>query len=128
MVICTDQNPVGGEVVPDILSQGKGRESGPWPRRVAAIVVLVLAGVVIVLHLPSSRDGTARPARAAATVTAAASSAAAPVAGLAAVPDGISGSSLSWPGGLRLATARQRPAGVSPGAGPGGPNRGLPPH
>ena len=130
MVICTDQNPVGGEVVPDILSQGKGRESGPWPRRVAAIIVLVLAGVVIVLHLPSSRDGTARPARAAATVTAAASSAAVPAlptAGLAAVPDGISGSSLSWPGGLRLPAAGQRPAWFSPGTGQVAPIGGLPP-
>ena len=28
--------------MPDILSQGGGRESGPWPRRVAAVAVLVL--------------------------------------------------------------------------------------
>jgi hypothetical protein len=126
MVICTDQNAVGGEAVPDILSQGKGRESGPWPRRVAAIVVLVLAGVVIVLHLPRSHDGTARSARPTASVTAAASDAAVPAAGLPAVPDGISGSSLSWPGGLRLPAAGQQPAWFSPGTGQVVPIGGLP--
>jgi hypothetical protein len=117
MVEWTDQNAVGGEAVPDVLSQGGGREPGPWPRRVAAIVVLVLAGVVIVLHLPRSRDGTARPTPTA-TVTAptAASDAAVP-AGLAAVPDGITGSALSWPDGLRLPAAGQQPAWFSPGTG-----------
>ena len=28
--------------VPDILSQGGDRESGPWPRRIAVAAVLVL--------------------------------------------------------------------------------------
>jgi hypothetical protein len=127
MVVCTDQNAVGGEAVPDVLSQGGGREPGPWPRRVAAIVVLVLAGVVIVQHLPHSRNGTARSARPTASVTAAASDAAVPAAGLAAVPDGISGSSLSWPGGLRLPAAGQQPAWFSPGTGQVAPISGLPP-
>jgi hypothetical protein len=127
MVVCTDQNAVGGEAVPDVLSQGGGREHGPWPRRVVAVVVLVLAGVVIVQHLPHSRDGTARPARAAASVTAsAASSAAVPAAGLAAVPDGITGPALSWPGDLRLPAAGQRPAWFSPGTGQVVPIGGLP--
>ena len=127
MVKCTDQNPVGGEAVPDILSQGRGREPGPWPRRVVAIVVLVLAGVVIVLHLPRSHDGPARTAPAA-TVTAptAASGAAVPAAGLVAVPDGIAGSALSWPGGLRLPAAGQQPAWFSPGTGQVAPIGGLP--
>jgi hypothetical protein len=71
MVVCTDKNAVGCEAVPDVLSQGGGREPGPWPRRVVAVVVLVLAGVVLVQHLPRSRVRTPRPARAAATVTAA---------------------------------------------------------
>src|SRR5580693_5254882 len=102
MVKCTDQNAVGGEAVPDVLSQGGGREPGPWPRR-------VVAGVVIVQHLPRSRDEAARPAPAA-TVTspAAASAAPVPAAGLAAVPDGITGAALSWPGDLRLPAAGQR--------------------
>jgi hypothetical protein len=119
MVVGTDQNAGGGEAVPDILSQGGGREPGPWPRRVAAAAVLVLAGVLIVQHLPRSRPGTARPARAAATVTApaAAPGVAEPAAGLAAVPDGITGQALSWPGGLRLPAAGQRPAWFWPGTG-----------
>jgi hypothetical protein len=128
MVVCTDQNAVGGEAVPDVLSQGGGRESGPWPRRLAAVVVLVLAGVVIVQHLPRSRGGTAQPARAAPTVTApaAASAAAVPAAGLAAVPDGITGPALTWPGGLRLPVAGQRPAWFWPGTGQVTPIGGLP--
>ena len=107
--------------MPDILSQGGGREPGPvqWPRRVAAAAVLVLAAVVIIQHLPRSRHGVARSARAAAIVTApaAASGAAVPAAGLAAVPDGITGPALSWPGGLRLPAAGQRPAWFWPGTG-----------
>ena len=104
--------------MPDVLSQGGGREPGPWPRRVVAIVVIVLAGVVIVQHLPRSRDEAARPAPAA-TVTspAAASAAPVPAAGLAAVPDGITGAALSWPGDLRLPAAGQRPAWFWPGTG-----------
>jgi hypothetical protein len=114
--------------VPDVLSQGGSREPSPWPRRVAAVIVLVLAGVLIVQHLPRSRDATARPARAAATATpsAAASGAALP-AGLAAVPDGITGPALSWPGGLRLPAAGQQPAWFWPGTGQVVPIGGLPP-
>jgi hypothetical protein len=128
MVVGTDQNAGGGEAVPDVLSQG-GREPGPWPRRVAAAAVLVLATVVIVQHLPRSRPGAARQARAAATVTApvAASGAAEPAAGLAAVPDGITGPALSWPGGLRLLAAGQPPAWFWPGTGQVVPIGGLPP-
>jgi hypothetical protein len=129
MVECTDQNAVGGEAVPDVLSQGGDRERGPWPRRIAAAAVLVLAAVVIVQHLPRSRPGTARPARVAATATApvAASGAAEPTAGLAAEPDGITGRALSWPGGLRLPAAGQRPAWFWPGTGQVVPISGLSP-
>jgi hypothetical protein len=49
------------------------------------------------------------------------------VAGLAAVPDGISGSSLSWPGGLRLPAAGRQPAWFSPGTGRVAPIADLPP-
>jgi hypothetical protein len=120
---------MGGEAVPDILSQGGGRERGPWPRRVAAAAVLVLAALVVVQHLPRSRHATARPARAAATVTApaAASGAAESTAQLSAVPDGITGQALSWPGGLRLLAAGQRPAWFWPGSGQLVPIGGLPP-
>jgi hypothetical protein len=110
--------------VPDTLSLGGGREPGPWLRRVVAAAVLVLAAVVIVQHLPRSRPSPPRSARAAATVTApvAASSAA-----LAAVPDGITGPALSWPGGLRLPATGPRPAWFWPGTGQLVPIGGLPP-
>jgi len=115
--------------VPDTLSQGGGREPGPWPRRLAAAAALVLAAVVIVQHLPRSRHPPAQPTRAAATVPApaAASGAAEPAAGLAAVPDGITGPALSWPGGLQLPAAGQRPAWFWPGTGQVVPIDGLPP-
>src|SRR5580658_825605 len=129
MVVCTDQNAVGGEAVPDVLSQGGGRELGPWPRRVAVAAVLVLVAVLIVLHLPRSPHATAR---AAATVTAPApasgapSGAGEPTTGLASVPEGITGQALSWPGGLRLPSAGQRPAWFWPGTGQVVPIGGLP--
>jgi hypothetical protein len=128
MVICTDQNAVGGEAVPDVLSQGGGRERGPWPRRLAAAAVLVLAAVVIVEHLPRSPHSATRPARAEATVAAptAGPGGVEPTAGLAAVPDGIIGPALSWPGDLRLPAAGQRPAWFWPGTGQVAPIGGLP--
>ena len=115
--------------MPDTLSQGRDREPGPWPRRAAAAAVLVLAAVVIIQHLPRSRHPPPTPGRAAATVTApvAASGAAEPVAGLAAVPDGITGPALSWPGGLRLPATGQRPAWFWPGTGQMAPIGDVPP-
>jgi hypothetical protein len=115
--------------VPDTLSRGGGRESGPWPRRVAAAAVLVLAAVVIVQYLPRLRHSPAEPARAAATVTppVAVSGAAEPAAGLAAVPDGITGPALSWPAGLRLPATGQRLAWFWPGTGQVARIGGLPP-
>jgi hypothetical protein len=112
--------------MPDTVSQGDGGKPGPWPRRAAAAAVLVLAAVVTVQHLPRSRHSPARPAQAAATVTApvAASGTAEPAA---AVPDGITGPVLSWPGGLRLPATGQRPAWLWPGAGQLVPIGGLPP-
>lgn len=46
---------------------------------------------------------------------------------LAAVPDGITGPALPWPGGLRLLTAGQRPTWFWPGTGQMVPIGGLPP-
>ncbi len=116
---------LAGEAVPDTLSQGGDRQPGPWPRRVAAAAVLVLATVVIVLHLPPSRHSPAAPARAAATPTAPV--AASGEAALAGVPNGITGPTLSWPGGLRLPAAGQRPTWFWPGTGQVVPIGGLPP-
>jgi hypothetical protein len=124
MVVCTGQKAVGGEAVPDTLSQGGDRQPGPWPRRLVAAAVLVLAAVVIIRHLPPSRHSSARQGRAAVTVTApvAASGASA----LAAIPDGIKGPVSSWPGGLRLPVTGQRPAWFWPGTGQKVPIGGLP--
>src|SRR5580692_3363205 len=106
--------------VPDILSQGGGRELGPWPRRVAvAAAVLVLAVLAIVHYAPRSHP--AHPA-AAATATPSPPSLAdsGAVSGDSAVadePDGITGQVLSWPDGLRLPAAGQRPAWFWPATG-----------
>jgi hypothetical protein len=86
---------------------------------VAAAAVLVLVAVVIVRHLPLSRHSV-RPVRAA-------SGAAAPVAGLAAVPDGITGQVSAWPGGLRLPATGQRPVWFWPATAQVVPIGGLPP-
>jgi hypothetical protein len=106
--------------VPDILSQGGGRESGPWPRRVAAVAVLVLVAVLIVHYLPRSRHGTAQPAREAVTAApppSAVSRAVSGDSGVAAEPDGITGQILSWPGGLRLPANGERPVWFWPATG-----------
>ncbi len=115
--------------MPDILSQGGGRESGPWPRRVAAAAVLVLVAVTVVYYLPRSRHTTARPVRAAITATPppAVSGAVSGDAGIAAEPNGITGQVLSWPGGLRLPATGQRPAWFWPGTGQVVPIGGLAP-
>ena len=110
--------------MPDILSQGGGRESGPWPRRVAAAAMLVLVAVTIVHYLPRSRHGTARPVRAA--VTATPPLAVSGDAGIAEEPDGITGQLLSWPGGLRLPASGQRPVWYWPATGQVVPIGGLP--
>ncbi len=115
--------------VPDILSQGGQREPGPWPRRVAVAAVLVLVAVVIVLHLPRSRHETARPAQAAGTATPpplAVSGAVSGASGVAAEPDGITGQTLSWPGGLRVPASGERPVWLGPATGGVAPMGGLP--
>jgi hypothetical protein len=114
--------------VPDILSQGGQREHGPWPRRVAVAVVLVVVAVVIVQHLPRSRHGTARPAQAAVTATPvplAVSGAVSGASGVAAEPDGITGQTSSWPGGLRLPATGDRPVWFWPATGAVAPIGGL---
>jgi len=111
--------------VPDILSQGGGRQYGPWPRRAAAAVVLVLVAVTIVHYLPRSRHGTARPAVTATPLPL--PLAVSGDAGVAAEPDGITGQTLSWPDGLRLPAAGERPAWFWPATGQVLPIGGLPP-
>jgi hypothetical protein len=115
--------------VPDTLSQGGDREPSPWPRRVAAAVVLVVAAVLIVLHLPRASHSapTSAQSRPAVTPTAPTgpSGTGAPV--VATGPNGIIGPVLPWPGGLRLPATGPRPAWFLPGTGQTTPIRGLPP-
>ena len=113
--------------MPDILSQGGDRESGPWPRRIAVAVALALVAAAIVYYLPRSRHGTAQPAQPTATA------APGPVQqgfsgdqGVAAEPDGITGQTSPWPGGLRLPAAGQRPMWFYPATGQTAPIGGLP--
>ena len=116
--------------MPDILSQGGGREYGPWPRRLAVAAVLVLVAVAIVHYLPRSRHTTARPVRAAVTATPLPTSVSGAVsgdAGVAAEPDGITGQTLSWPAGLGLPAAGERPVWFWPATGQVVPIGGLPP-
>jgi hypothetical protein len=115
--------------VPDILSQGGDRESGPWPRRIGAVVVLVLVAVAIVHYLPRSH-GTPRPAPVAATAS--------PLPlpqgvqgvsgdqGVVAEPDGITGRTLAWPGDLRLPTSGAQPMWFWPATGQTALIGGLP--
>ena len=111
--------------VPDILSQGGGRETGPWPRRMAAAAVLVLVAVTIVHYLPRSRHGTVRPVRAAATGARPPAAVSGDV-GVAAEPDGITGQVLAWPGDLRLLASGEQPAWFWPATGRVTPIGGLP--
>ena len=111
--------------MPDILSQGGSRESGPWPRRVAAAAVLALVAVTIMHYLPRSRHGTARPVRAAVTATPLPLAVSGDV-GVAAEPNGITGQTLSWPGGLRLPATGERPVWFWPTTGQVAPIGGLP--
>ena len=116
--------------MPDILSQGGGRESGPWPRRMAAAAVLVLVAVTIVHYLPRSRHGTARPVPAAVSATPLPPEVSGAVSGDAGVveePNGITGRILSWPGDLRLPATGPQPAWFWPATGQVVPIGGLPP-
>jgi hypothetical protein len=106
----------------DILGQGGDGPSGPWPRRLAVIGVLLLVAAVIVLHLPR-HHGTQPPARASARP---ARSAATAPGGAAPAPDGVIGQTLPWDGSLRLPVTGAQPAWFWPGTGRSQPIGGLP--
>ena len=137
--------------MPDTLSQGGDREPSPWPRRVAAAVVLVVAAVLVVVHLPRSSHPGSAQSRPTATPTgpsgtgpsgagasgagpsgagpsgAGPSGAGPPGVTVATGPEGITGPVLPWPGGLRLPATGPQPAWFSPGTGKTVPIGGLPP-
>jgi hypothetical protein len=106
--------------MPDILGQGGERQRGPWPRRLAAIAALLLVAGLILLHLPRHAPAR-RPAIPHRPDTAA------PAAGAAAVPDGVTGQNLSWGSSARLPVAGSRPAWFWPATGRTEPIGGLPP-
>lgn len=47
-------------IMDDVLSQGADREPGRWPRRVAAIVAVVVLATGVARNLPHGSDATAR--------------------------------------------------------------------
>ncbi|HEY1626652.1 MAG TPA: hypothetical protein VGG16_22935 [Streptosporangiaceae bacterium] len=115
--------------MPDILSQGGGRELGPWPRRVAVVTALVLVAVAIVYYLPHSRHGAtpqSKPTVTASPLPPAVSGAVSGDGVVADEPDGITGQVSPWPSGLRLLAAGHRPAWFWPATGQTEPIEGLP--
>jgi hypothetical protein len=113
----------------DILSQGGDRGPSQWPRRLAAIAVLVvLATVVVVQHLPRHRTATAQPSRtavAAGPVPLVAPGL--PAAGSPAEPDGLTGQTVPWDRSLRLPVTGEQPAWFWPATGRTVQIGGLPP-
>jgi len=57
----------GGAVMRDILGQGRDREPGPWPRRLAVIAALLLVAVLGAVYLPGQLRGPGRPQQSPAT-------------------------------------------------------------
>jgi hypothetical protein len=106
--------------VDDIISQrgNRGRGRRPWQWLVAILVVLVLATVVIVEHLPRHQPARAQPRPAPITL--------APVPGPVAGAEGVSGLVMPRDASLRLPSAGQQPAWLWPATGRTQPIGGLP--
>lgn len=114
--------------MPDILGQGGDREPRRWPRRVAAVAVLLLAAVLIVVHLPrpGHRPGGSRPRPAASTASPAPPAPGEVVPGLADEPSGLVGQTLPWDDSLRLPITGEQPLWFWPATGRTKPIGGLP--
>jgi hypothetical protein len=107
----------------DIVSRGSDREPGPWarrgPRLLAAATAVLVAGVLIVTHLPRHHGTPARPGSAPALNQE-------QISGASAVAGGIPGPTLPWAASARLLVASQQPEWFYPGTGRATPVRGLP--
>jgi hypothetical protein len=113
--------------MPDILGQGGDTEPRRWPRRAAVIAVLLLvATVVIVQHLPRSRPARSHPRPPAALVPAPQPISGPEAVGLAGRGSGISGPTLPLDAGLRLPVTGAQPVWFWPATGRSEPIRGLP--
>lgn len=111
----------------DILNQGGDREPSQWPRRLAAMVLLVaLLAVVIVRHLPHSRSVQARRAGTAITANPVPLASVGSAAQGPGEPDGVIGPAMPWVGSLRLPVTGARPAWFWPATGRMEPIGGLP--
>ena len=44
----------------DLFIVGRDRDSGPWPRRLALVAVLIVLAVVVITHLPDKRETPSR--------------------------------------------------------------------
>jgi hypothetical protein len=108
----------------DILSQGGDRDPSPWPRRLAVIGALILAGVAGVVYASVPRHPHPPAVDAPATVTASPGGVTAP--DQPAEPDGIGGPTVAWADRLLLPVAGPRPAWFSPATGRSEPIAGLP--
>jgi hypothetical protein len=117
----------------DILSQGKDREPGRRPRRLALVIALIAAAVagVVYLRFPHHQAPVAAPA-----VSPSASASPAPATTPVTLPppeealpgdiSGILGRTLPWASGLRLLATGTRPTWFSPASGHSEPVGGLP--
>jgi hypothetical protein len=118
----THSGALGGAAIDDIISHGRDRQRGPWPRRVtAAAVVAAVLAVLIVERLPREAPPRSHHHKAAANHAFA-------VHGTIQLtrPDGITGPTDRWAAGLRLLVGGERPAWLWPATGRMTPIGGLP--
>jgi hypothetical protein len=113
--------------MPDILGQGGDRESRRWPRRLAAVAVLLLVTAVIATHLPRHPPGASRPhpAGTASLAPSAAPGSDALAPGLADQASGLIGQTLPWDASLRLPVTGEQPLWLWPATGRVQPIGGL---
>jgi hypothetical protein len=120
----------GGAAMRDILDQGGDRESGPWPRRLAAIGALAVAAVLIGLYLPGHLSPSGRPvpgARPAQSGAGPGEAVGGQAPGAGQQITGITGTTLRWGRNVGLPVSGERPAWLFPATGRIKPIADLPP-